>query len=308
MKPPKAPASKRSSQSPAPSNASLKRKRKERGPTPAGVASTRSRTRSASVATTTTSVNGTQDPPGSQTSTTRARSQRNSQSTPIVTAATPVKTESDADSEESDQDRQGHKGKSALRPKPAKYINGRQSSDTHLADGNDADDDETDEPHGPDQTSPTSKRKMLDDLKPRRAKRRNSEMPTTEPHDQIAVDPDHDMEDLIDTPSETYHDANEFILGEKRPALPFRFRDGEEEGDVWHCDVDGCMHRVYAASESASKDFIEDHKRAHEYDDDQRVQLVRRMEAPWLPVGRLMDRVRELAAQNGTPAPIVQRY
>lgn len=227
---------------------------------------------------------------------------------------------SDADSEESSEaSHRGYKGKtrSSLRPKPAKYV--VQKPLANQIDGNDADDDETEaDTKGPAPATPASKRKMMDDLRSRRAKRRNSEMQAGDSDEEMITDPDLDVEGSVSTPSEDHEDVRKPQdattsppAARNVPALPFRFRDGkdgEDDGDVWRCETDGCMHRVYAASEPASQTLIYDHQQMHEYDDDQRVQLVRRMQAPWLPVGRLMGRVRELAAQNGTPAPIVQRF
>lgn len=90
--------------------------------------------------------------------------------------------------------------------------------------------------------------------------------------------------------------------------LPLRLQDSESNGDVWHCPVDGCMHKTYAASEPSSQLLIKAHAQTHDFDHDERVQLVRRMEAPYLPVNRLMDRVRGMAATSKFPPPITQRF
>ncbi|KAF1346043.1 hypothetical protein BDV97DRAFT_401409 [Delphinella strobiligena] len=313
MKPPKSTSSKRSTQSPAPSNASLKRKRKEKlqALSTAEAPVSRSKSRSASVATTASSITG------SQMLATRSQPKRGSTKSStqqqISAPFTKENSSSDADSEDSTEEPRAHKGKSSLRPKPAKYIHNSQQGTT-LGDGDDADDDETDEPQGPSQTSPSSssKRKMTgNDPRSRRAKRRESHMHVEDPDQVMLEDTNDETEDTVATPSDGYHDAKESMVEENKPVLAFRFRDGragEDNGDVWRCSSVGCMHKVYAASEPASQILIDDHQRMHEHDDDQRVQLVRRMEAPWLPIGRLMGRVRELAAQSGTPAPIVQRY
>lgn len=222
---------------------------------------------------------------------------------------------SDADSDdESAGATRSYKGKtkSTLRPKPVKYIDSQKRHFNRAGDGNEADDDETEaDVKGPVQESPASKRKMLDDLRSRRAKRRNSHMQS------VSEDADHVMTTdsdghVVASPTQDCKGAKE-TLGERRdgPLLHFRFRDagaGEDDGDVWQCETDGCMHKVYAASEETSRLLISDHRRLHDHDDDQRVQLVRSMQAPWLPVDRLMGRVRQLAAQNGTPAPMVRRY
>lgn len=94
----------------------------------------------------------------------------------------------------------------------------------------------------------------------------------------------------------------------RETSLPFRLEDAANNGDVWHCPVDGCMHKTYAASEPSSQLLIQRHSQTHDFDHDERVQLVRRMEAPYLPVNRLMDRVRGMAASSKFPPPITQRY
>ncbi|KAG9892028.1 hypothetical protein KCU98_g2087, partial [Aureobasidium melanogenum] len=94
----------------------------------------------------------------------------------------------------------------------------------------------------------------------------------------------------------------------REPSLPFRLQDAANNGDVWHCPVDGCMHKTYAASEPSSQILIKRHSQTHDFDHDERVQLVRRMEAPYLPVNRLMDKVRGMAASRELPPPITQRY
>lgn len=314
MKPPKKPSSgsKRSTHSPVPSNSTLKRKR-----TP-----TRPKSHSVSAATDEPSLMHIDGACDRNSTTSQARSTRSSTRSlmqPIT--ATPVEpkqhNESDGDSQDSPKAPGAHKGKSALRPRPSKYVQ------KWVADGNDADDDETDAAgHVASSTpsSPSMKRKMADDLRARRAKRRNSSLKICNLDEIMSTSADGEIEhDSLPTPTEEPQDVKDkspnstpdVERGKNLPNLPFRFRDGnddENQADVWHCSVDGCMRKIYAASETASKDMIEEHERMHEHDDDERVQLVRRMEAPWLPVGRLMDRVRELAAQSGGPAPVIQRY
>ena len=81
-----------------------------------------------------------------------------------------------------------------------------------------------------------------------------------------------------------------------------------DEGDVWSCPLDGCMHRVYAASEYGSRSLIKDHYRQHGEDDDAetRLELVRKMQAPGLSVNRLMNRIQAFTGKG--PQPILQRY
>ncbi|KAL1302952.1 hypothetical protein AAFC00_003271 [Neodothiora populina] len=381
MQPPKVPTSKHSTQSPAPSTSSLKRKRREREATPSSVVGSatgrRSKSRSVSVATTATSgsvmesrrARASSNRPQSRRSPRLGLDQTQPRDTDTPGMEEEVDDSSSADSDDSVEELPVYRGKtrSSLRPKSAKYINARQATDAVPGDGNEADDDETEtDLKGPVQASPSSKRKMIDDLRSRRAKRRNSEMRQTRRVDDadeeaMIVDADDDDDDAGRSLTPTnpasppvYYNAqddqeradssisqsslnssdvatkpshnntpddqervspsvSQIDMQYVPPTLAFRFRtdqsDGEEDnGDVWHCPTDGCMHRVYAASEPASQAIIADHQRSHTFDDDQRVQLVRRMQAPWLPVSRLMGRVRELAAQSGTPTPVVQRY
>jgi hypothetical protein len=55
-------------------------------------------------------------------------------------------------------------------------------------------------------------------------------------------------------------------------SLQFRLQDAANNGDVWHCPVDGCMHKTYAASELSSQILIKRHSQTHDFDRDERVQ------------------------------------
>ncbi|KAI7307059.1 hypothetical protein KC326_g7716, partial [Hortaea werneckii] len=68
--------------------------------------------------------------------------------------------------------------------------------------------------------------------------------------------------------------------------------------NTWTCALDGCTHKVYLASDPASQRLIRDHYKLHAYDDDERVRLVGRLQAPSLPVGHLMERVRLVARRR----------
>ncbi|KAF4551192.1 Hypothetical protein D9617_14g076490 [Elsinoe fawcettii] len=91
-------------------------------------------------------------------------------------------------------------------------------------------------------------------------------------------------------------------------SIPVRLR-ANNEGDTWSCPLDGCMQKVYAASDPASQRLIKEHYRVHVNDEDAevRMQLVRRMEAPGQPTSRLMKRIQEIGGK-GFPAPILRRY
>lgn len=81
-------------------------------------------------------------------------------------------------------------------------------------------------------------------------------------------------------------------------------------GDVWTCPLDGCMDRIYAASEPDSQRLIKEHYRKHVADDDAevRLELVRKMQAPGLPMSRLVNRIQAFAGKKAFPQPIVQRF
>ncbi|KAI6810048.1 hypothetical protein KC340_g17919 [Hortaea werneckii] len=68
--------------------------------------------------------------------------------------------------------------------------------------------------------------------------------------------------------------------------------------NTWTCALDGCTHKIYLASEPASQRLIREHYKLHAYDDDERVRLVGRLQAPSLPVGHLMERVRLVARRR----------
>jgi hypothetical protein len=58
---------------------------------------------------------------------------------------------------------------------------------------------------------------------------------------------------------------------------------------------------VYQASQPGSQRLIREHYALHAYDDDERVQLVKKLQHPSLPVGHLMERVRSQARSDGFP-------
>ncbi|KAG9951338.1 hypothetical protein KCU85_g2889, partial [Aureobasidium melanogenum] len=131
-------------------------------------------------------------------------------------------------------------------------------------------------------------------------------------HEAMSIDSPPNATESSDKQSEDIAEDSDDDDGNRtktrEPSLPFRLQDAANNGDVWHCPVDGCMHKTYAASEPSSQILIKRHSKTHDFDHDERVQLVRRMEAPYLPVNRLMDKVRGMAASSKLPPPITQRY
>jgi len=172
------------------------------------------------------------------------------------------------------------KGKSALRPRPSKFATraSNASMESPIASQN-----KTAAPL-PESVEPEP---MSIDSPPNDAESSDKQIEDT------AEDSDDDDENKTET---------------REPSLPFRLQDAANNSDVWHCPVDGCMHKTYAASEPSSQILIKRHSQTHDFDHDERVQLVRRMEAPFLPVNRLMDKVRGMAASSKLPPPITQRY
>ncbi|OTA32368.1 hypothetical protein BTJ68_07971 [Hortaea werneckii EXF-2000] len=74
--------------------------------------------------------------------------------------------------------------------------------------------------------------------------------------------------------------------------------DSTSTKNTWTCALDGCTHKIYLASEPGSQRLTREHYKLHAYDDDERVRLVGRLQAPSLPVGHLMERVRLVARRR----------
>ncbi|KAI4738443.1 hypothetical protein E4T50_11104 [Aureobasidium sp. EXF-12298] len=281
IKPPKSKSSQKSAtQSPAPSTASARRKKataKQQSATPKSAVSVRS---------------------ARSTRSTRSQSNATIDSLPMILDNTPEveqipevvsttnlpKAHVDQDMSSSDDEipttgGKG-KGKSALRPRPSKFAprpsNAFKESPSATHNNKAA---TLPEFGGPDA--------MLIDSPPTE---------TEESSDKQTEDTTEDSDDDKAINAET-----------RETSLTFRLQDAANNGDVWYCPVDGCMHKTYAASEPSSQLLIARHSQTHDFDHDERVQLVRRMEAPYLPVNRLMDRVRGMAASK-LPPPITQRY
>lgn len=229
-----------------------------------------------------------------------------------VSTPQPPKESSSSEDESSELGQRGHKGKSALRPRPSKYFQLSTTLDDAIEDRND----ETEEPELVKTLyqGSVSKRNTSIMLRASSSLRRSSQLQLGDPDEMRITSPDSTLDEGVDMALDgdnenSYNQAQAGAVENATGEFSLRFReDVEKESDIWRCPQDGCMHKVYAASQAESQRLVTEHQRMHEYDDDERVQLIRRMEAPWLPVGRLMGRVRELAGRNGMPPPIVQRY
>ncbi|KAG8631710.1 hypothetical protein KVT40_000850 [Elsinoe batatas] len=229
----------------------------------------------------------------------RGRMGRDEPSTP--------RTETPHDSDESERPGKrprGEKGKSVLRPKSTTFI------------PIEAEDDNVDELADLPQSDLRPERK-LPPVKIRLGARNASHLVSKQDGDVTAgaevvdegIDMGHDD-------SEKSEDSTELMIPNLTgfgSSIPVRLRKehtaGNGEGDTWSCPLDGCMHKVYAASDAASQKLIKGHYRVHVNNEDAevRMQLVKRMEAPGQPVNRLMKRIQEIGGR-GFPAPIVRRY
>lgn len=212
-------------------------------------------------------------------------------SAPASGAETPEIPESqpEAHTQDSDTDSIPHrrKRKSALRLKPNKPSKGPpRSSNLPL-------EEEDDEPEPRSSPVPNGKRKR-DEANGtiKHSKRRSSR---------------YEVDEGIDIPaspsSEEVAGSPDAELGATDTTLPLRLnhRPDPVQEDTWICALDGCTHKVYAASVPESQKLIREHYALHAYDDDERVRLVKRLEAPSMPVSHLMEKVRIQARLEGFP-------
>lgn len=197
----------------------------------------------------------------------------------------------------SDPVRRSMKGRSALRPKATKA--GKSASKGGKAPVFDLDDDSDEED--------------VAALSPSAAKRRHSH--TARRTNQRSHH--HDVDEGIDipsspasgdppsTPSDVGAGALDNNSDDEAPGTDLALRLKHEpdpiQEDTWVCALDGCSHKVYQASQADSQRLIREHYALHAYDDDERVQLVKKLQHPSLPVGHLMERVKLQARTDGFP-------
>ena len=212
-------------------------------------------------------------------------------SAPVSGTPTPEIPESQPEQQTQDSDTDSlprrRNRKSALRLKPNKPSKGPpKSSNLPL-------DDEDDEPAPPSSPAPTGKRKRDEPNGTTKGSKRRSSRYEVDEGIDIPASPS--SEEIADSP-----DAE---LGAIDISLPLRQGhrlDPVQEG-TWICALDGCMHKVYGASLPESQNLIKEHYALHAYDDDDRVQLVKRLEQPSMPVSHLMEKVRMQARLEGFP-------
>ena len=231
--------------------------------------------------------------PASQQTRSRRWNTKNSVSqsgteTPEIKESQPNATEQDSDTDSVVH--RPRQGKSALRLKPNKPSKGPPKSSKPSLN----EEDEDEEP--PTSPAPAGKRKRDElDLEPTRRPRRRNPKPEVDEGIDIPTSPS--SEEIADTPT------SDAMPGATDTELPLRLnhRLGPIQEDTWICALDGCTHKVYAASLTESQKLIREHYALHAYDDDERVQLVKRLQAPSLPAGHLMDKVRMHARFEGFP-------
>jgi hypothetical protein len=193
--------------------------------------------------------------------------------------------------------RKSMKGRSVLRPKAMKA--GKSASKGGKAPVLDFDDNTEEED--------------LAALSPTAAKRRHSHTKARGSNQRI---PKHDVDEGIDIPSSpttgdppsTPSDVGAGALDDSDDEAPgtdlavrLKHEPDPIQEDTWVCALDGCSHKVYQASQADSQRLIREHYALHAYDDDARVQLVKKLQHPSLPVGHLMERVRLQARTDGFP-------
>lgn len=183
------------------------------------------------------------------------------------------------------------KNKSSLRPRASKASKSAARKGSKGPTANDRDEDEPDPP-----SSPTGavQRKQIDGSDPHHLpKRRNSRH-----HDDEGIDiPTSPSTDTASPDSRNTPLAQTTDLALRGMA---HVPDPLQE-DTWICALDGCTHKVYAASHPDSQRLIREHYALHAYDDDERVRMVKKLQAPSLPAQHLMDKVRQQAKMEGFP-------
>lgn len=216
----------------------------------------------------------------------------------------------------SDDPRQRHagKGRSTLRPKSKKHSQKgpgkRQSSDSEG--GSAAEEQSPSAPPFATTPSVPLKRKTASNGRSLRSRHleeqaeegtdpASSEQDTAEDEDEAADAPGSVIRLPIKKPRPKPRNARSPAVKIKTYPLPTS--SATLPGDVWACPFDGCNNRVYAASSAESKQLIREHYQSHAYGAQQQLDLVYKEERPYLPVGRLVEKIREMAAQKPVAAP-----
>lgn len=181
------------------------------------------------------------------------------------------------------------KGRSALRPKASKANKGAYGGGKAPIEMAGDSDDTAEQSRSP---TAAGKRKFSEASNNRHRRRRSSKQ---------------DLDEGIDMASSPApSDSSSAVAG--APTSPpselarrLKHEPDQIQEDTWLCALDGCTHKVYLASKPDSQRLIREHYALHAYDDDQRVQMVKRLQEPSLPVNHLMERVRLQAKADGFP-------
>lgn len=209
------------------------------------------------------------------------RTRQNSVMVQSDSLATPAK---DEDTDEETRLR-ARKNKSSLRPRASKAT---KSASRKGGKGPATGDDDESEPEPA--SSPTGeKRKFEDGREPRRSPKRHN----SRPHDDEGID--------IPTSPSVSGDADLGASPSDLGDLPLRTLQNLDpvQEDTWRCMWDDCTHKVFGASRPESQRLIKEHCKLHVYDDDERVQIVKKMATPSLRVDHLMERMRKQAKSDG---------
>ncbi|KAI7677524.1 hypothetical protein KC322_g15181, partial [Hortaea werneckii] len=226
---------------------------------------------------------------------------------------TPKAETSDSDDEVTA--RQARKGRSSLRLKPsasggksakAASKGGKGKAPAFPDPNRDPDDDEEEESEDELNSSPTQKRYPNEfpahesRLPASRHRKRGTSHPHHPPHDPST---DHAASSNPTNPTPHHLPPTPSTSSSSPPPTtsdPSQLNHTADplQENTWTCALDGCTHKIYLASEPASQRLIREHYKLHAYDDDERVQLVGEFQAPSLPVGHLMERVRLLARRR----------
>ncbi|KAI6840134.1 hypothetical protein KC342_g3064 [Hortaea werneckii] len=225
---------------------------------------------------------------------------------------TPKAETSDSDDEVTA--RQARKGRSSLRLKPsasggksAKAVSkgGKGKAPAFPEPNRDPDDEEESEDEL--NSSPTQKRQPESPPPPppSRHRKRGTSHTHHQPHDPTtttANDPTSSSNPTNNPPNQTAHlpPTPSTSSSSPPPSDPSHLNHTADplQENTWTCALDGCTHKIYLASDPASQRLIRDHYKLHAYDDDERVRLVGKFQAPSLPVGHLMERVRLVARRR----------
>ncbi|KAL9051043.1 MAG: hypothetical protein Q9162_006266 [Coniocarpon cinnabarinum] len=232
---------------------------------------------------------------------------------------TPRRPQADGGSSD-DEETAAHlarKGKSSLRPKADPAKGHSLSKGPHTDNGIPVDDGDDVEIIEPLSMASPLRRKSEDPLEDRSPKRRRGRPPKHAPPAPTIAKPSQTnlpahTNGVTTTPIEP--DPLPLKLKIKLPprkvpttrvtisTTPLPSFEANTAGDIWTCPFDGCAHRIFGASEPKSKTLMEEHYKMHAHDSQKQLDMAYAEERPYLPVGNLINRIREMAAKGVVPA------